>query len=123
MKHFLSSVLLVVDDALTTSHDDENDTERSDDIYQQIESISSVLKIYHNQSASLKKSIANRRQEQMKNELEELQKRYLEKELYLKANKPARRRLNNSNKFRYHQRLPKLSKNYRRDTRYRYNRW
>ena len=72
---------------------------------------------------NLSKSMAERRQERMKKELEELEKRYLEKELYLKANKPATRRLNNRNKFSYHQRSPKLSKNYRMNTKFRYNRW
>ena len=74
-------------------------------------------------TSSLVNSVNNRRQEREKKELEELTKRYLEKEQYIKANKPSIRRMNNINKFRYHQQLPKLSKNYRMNTKYKYNRW
>mmetsp|Transcript_130 Transcript_130/g.110 ORF Transcript_130/g.110 Transcript_130/m.110 type:complete len:125 (-) Transcript_130:196-570(-) len=109
MKQILSNVLMVVDDALNIS-DDANDAETVMifQIAEVIESLSTVPV-----KSPTMRIVQDRRQERMKNELEELEQRYLEKEQYIKANKPMTRRLNNSNKFRYHQRSPKLSRTYR----------
>ena len=120
LRNIFANVLLVMDDALNSKNKDLNDNqdESINEIYQQIEAMAITPK----PNATLSIAQINR-QRHIDDQIKELQEKYLLKEQYMKSHKPSLRRLDNKNKFYYHSRLPKLSKNYRMNNKFRYNRW